>query len=119
MKTTKITDGEMAPLRIASLPTRPTASTSFGGNGYTSREMKEAFDKLPELIAARFNSLIDDIDSGELTSHLPTNLESPETLGEFFSKMDAGELCDLITIDGVSLRAYLENLRSDIDALKK
>ena len=53
MNTKKLSEAEMAPLKIAALPTRPTAPTAYGGKGYSSIQMKEAFDKLPELIAAR------------------------------------------------------------------
>ena len=119
MNTKKITDAEMAPLRVASLPTRPTASSSFGGGGYTSNRLKAEFDKLPELIAARLNSLIEDINDGSLTEARPTGVDSPSTLGEFFAAMESGELCELICLDGKSLKVYLEELRRDIDALKK
>ncbi len=70
MKTTKITESEIEALKVASLPTRPTAPTSFGGKGYTATEMKEAFDKLPLKIIDSFNGLIDDIESGALTEVL-------------------------------------------------
>ena len=54
MKTTKILDSEIANLKISSLPSRPTAPTAFGGNGYSAKEMKEFFDKLPLFIAIFF-----------------------------------------------------------------
>ena len=66
MNTRKITESDIAPLKISSLPTRPTAPTAFGGKGYTATEMKEAFDKLPLKIIESFNSLIDDIEYGAL-----------------------------------------------------
>ncbi|MBQ8381341.1 MAG: hypothetical protein IJY18_05550 [Clostridia bacterium] len=61
MKTSKITESEIADLKISSLPTRPTAPASFGGRGYTAKDMKAAFDKLPLFIIERLNSVIDDI----------------------------------------------------------
>ena len=70
MNTNKITDSEIESLRVASLPTRPTAATAFGGKGYTATEMKEAFDKLPLRIIRGFNSLIDEIEDGSLTQIL-------------------------------------------------
>ena len=76
----------MAPLRIASLPTRPTASSSFGGKGYTSQEMKEAFDLLPNLIAARLNSLIEDILDGSLAESMVVG-EEGETLSEVLMRL--------------------------------
>lgn len=70
MKTNKITDSEIESLKIASLPTRPTAPTAFGGKGYTATEMKAAFDRLPLRICEAFNSLIDDVESGALCEAL-------------------------------------------------
>jgi hypothetical protein len=82
----------MQPLRIASLPTRPTAPTYLGGKGFTATEMKEAFDLLPSLIAERYNSLLEDIESGDVL--------------------------DVIKIDGKTLRAYLAYILSEINSLK-
>ncbi len=66
--TTKILPSEIADLKIASLPTRPTAPTTFGGMGYSAADMKAAFDALPLFIIERLNALIDDVAS--LTSQL-------------------------------------------------
>lgn len=119
MKTSKITEAEMAPLRIASLPTRPTANSSFGGGSYSSREMKAAFDKLPELIAARLNSLIDDINDGSIANAIPTGVSSAETLGEIFLAMSEQRLASLIMINGTSLESRLEKIENEIASLKK
>ena len=70
MNTTKITDTEIESLRVASLPTRPTAAAAFGGKGYTATEMKAAFDKLPMRIIDGFNSLIDEIHGGAVAEVL-------------------------------------------------
>ena len=66
MNTKKIPDSEIESLKVASLPTRPTAPTAFGGKGYTATQMKEAFDKLPLRIIEEFNLLIDEIKNGAL-----------------------------------------------------
>ena len=86
MNTKKITDSEIEPLCVASLPTRPTAATAFGGKGYTSQEMKEAFDLLPNLIAARLNSLIEDILDGSLAESMVVG-EEGETLSEVLMRL--------------------------------
>lgn len=70
MKTQKISDSEIESLKIASLPTRPTAPTAFGGKGYTAIEMKQAFDKLPLRIIREFNSLISEIENGAVCQRL-------------------------------------------------
>ena len=86
MKAKKLTEAEMAPLRIASLPTRPTANSSFGGKGYTSTEMKEAFDLLPNLIAERLNALIEDALDGSLADSMVVN-EGGETLSAVLKRL--------------------------------
>ena len=70
MNTKKITDSEIESLKVASLPTRPTAPTAFGGKGYTATQMKEAFDKLPLRIIEEFNLLIEEIGNGALAEAL-------------------------------------------------
>ena len=70
MNTKKITDTEIASLKVSSLPTRPTAPNAFGGKGYTATEMKAAFDKLPLRIIEGFNSLIEEIENGALAEEL-------------------------------------------------
>ena len=70
MNTHIITDSEINQLKVASLPTRPTAPTAFGGKGYTSTEMKEAFDKLPLRIIQEFNLLVKEIKSGAVGAYM-------------------------------------------------
>lgn len=117
MTTTKLTESEMAPLRVASLPTRPTAPTSYGGRGYTSVEMKAAFDKLPTLIAERLNSLIDDVESGRICESIPTGVPSLPTLTALLSGIGDGSLAAAIKVFDTSLAAYLAALRSDVDEI--
>ena len=103
MKATKITSSEAEPLLIASLPTRPTAPSAFGGKGYTATEMKAAFDKLPLLIIERLNELIGDIEDGGICEAVPTGI--------------GGTLASLIAYRDTTLTAYLESLRADVDML--
>ncbi len=70
MITRQITNSEIEPLKVASLPTRPTAPTAFGGKGYTSTEMKQSFDRLPLRILSELNTLISEIENGSLTETL-------------------------------------------------
>lgn len=95
MITNKITESEIQPLSIASLPTRPTAPTAFGGRGYSSVEMKECFDKLPRLVIERLNELIEELDSGIITSEalaIETGIAPGHTLADFFKEFVSGEL---------------------------
>lgn len=93
MKTQKISESEISTLKVSSLPTRPTAPTSYGGRGYTSLEMKMAFDLLPLFIIERYNALIDELSGGEY-------------LGEAL----LGE---------EKLTSVIEGLKSRLDALEK
>ena len=70
MTTKKIPDSEIESLKVASLPTRPTAPTAFGGKGYSATEMKEAFDKLPLRIVDAFNLLVAEIENGVLAEDI-------------------------------------------------
>lgn len=117
MTATKLMESEMNAARIASLPTRPTAPVAFGGRGYTSTQMKEAFDKLPNLIAQRYNALIDDIESGAVCASIPTGIEAVPTLNELISAIGDERFAAALTVLGSSLTAYLQKLRSDIDTL--
>lgn len=120
MTSKKINEGEIAPLRIASLPTRPTAPAAFGGKGYTSVEMKAAFDKLPLLIIERFNSLIDDIESGEILKSIPTSeLAEIETLFSLITGIKSGELANALTVLGSPLATVIAQILSDISEIKK
>ena len=95
MNTTKILDSEIKDLKIASLPSRPTAPAAFGGRGYTSAEMKAAFDRLSLFIIERFNMLLDDIASvgdGSIAAEIPTGIDNGHTLADFFSDLTSGEL---------------------------
>lgn len=95
MITKQITESEIQPLSIASLPTRPTAPTAFGGRGYSSVEMKECFDKLPRLAIERLNLLIGELESGmveNLVLALSTGIAEGHTLADFLREFSTGEL---------------------------
>ena len=117
MKTTKITSTEAEPLLIASLPTRPTAPSAFGGRGYTATEMKAAFDRLPLLIIERFNELIGDIEDGAAFASAPTGIDGAPTVAELLRAFTAGTLASVITYRDTTLTAFLEALRADVDSL--
>lgn len=119
MKAKAVTEAEMAPLRVASLPTRPTAPAAFGGKGYTAKEMKEAFDRLPELAIERINDLIDDVGSGELAKSLATGITAAPTLAKLLSDLESGSLASYMGVFGTTLAAYLSKMREDVDEIKE
>ena len=117
MKTTRITMSEAEPLLIASLPTRPTSPSAFGGKGYTATEMKEAFDKLPLLIIERLNNLLDDVESGAVCDAIPTGITGAPMLADLIQAFTSGALASIIAYRDTTLTAFLEALRADVDRL--
>lgn len=120
MKTTKITDSQIADIKVSALPTRPTAPAAFGGKGYTASELKAAFDRLPLYIIERFNALIDDINGdggGDISDAIKTGINEGHTLKAFFSDIENGALLDYMAGPSGTLAEYLAAIRADIDKI--
>ena len=94
MSLQEITERELSVCGVVSLPTRPGASREFGGRSYTPAQVKEAFDRLPRLIAERYNQLVNAVDEGEFAESL------------------------MVTKNGemVTLRNYLEDMLSRLQS---
>lgn len=129
MTTEKITQSDIADLKVSSLPSRPTAPTAFGGNGYTATQMKEAFDKLPLYLVQKFNSLLDDLTAegpGSLADSLPTGISESHTLADLFADILSGALASYLTLDGEEtlinaihdIRGNTQIIRDDLFALE-
>ena len=121
MKAKTILYDDIADIRISSLPSHPTAPRALGGMGYSSKEMKAAFDKLPLCIIERYNALIEDIgDVGEdsLAAAVPTGIKKRHTLSNLFDDIVSGELATYFNIFGESLISHLISIKNDIDSLK-
>ena len=120
MKSRKITDGDIADKKVASLPTRPTAPTAFGGKGYTPTELKEAFDALGLYIVERYNELIDDI-FGEgadgVCGAMRTGFYDGHTLADLLVDIKSGGFAGYLTVSGRTLAEYLAELRGDVDKI--
>ena len=120
MNTKPIPESEYASLRISALPSRPTASSAFGGRGYTASQLKEAFDRLPMLLVARFNSLIADIESegeGSLADSIPTGLESNHTLANLFEDVQSGTLATYLQVGDQTLFSALDEIQRELASL--
>ena len=118
MKATKITEGEITDLLISSLPTRPTAPTSFGGRGFTASDMKAAFDALPLYIKDRLNLLIDNISaSGEdsVAHSIKTGIKEDYTLANLCEDILSGNILSLINFDGETLYSFLTRVRDSLE----
>lgn len=122
MKAEKMLTEEVSPLSISSLPTHPTAPSGLGGVGYTSQDMKAAFDKLPLLIIERFNALIDDIsDTGDesLAASIPTGIGEAHTLYNLFCDIENGNFAAYLTVGDSSLLAKLTELENRIRTIEE
>ncbi len=120
MKSRKITESDIADKRVASLPTRPTAPTAFGGKGYTPTELKEAFDKLALHVIERYNELIDDIIGapGEsIADGIKTGISDTHTLTEMLADIKNGSFIGYLAAPTGTLAEYLADLRADINKL--
>lgn len=113
MNATRITAEEISALSVASLPTHPTSPAAFGGGGYTAAEMKSAFDRLPLLLAERYNSLLDDAEAlgeGSLAASIPTGIAEEHTLTNLFSDVKNGNLASYLTVGEESLYSIINRL---------
>ena len=122
MNTTKILDSEISALKVSSLPSRPTAPTAFGGKGYTAKEMKEAFDKLPLFIIERFNSLIDDIcegGEGSVADSIKTGINTRHTLSDFFNDIQSGTASFYISLGEENLYDFCDRMERDMELFRK
>lgn len=120
MKSKKITDGEISAMKVASLPTRPTAPAAFGGKGYTATELKEAFDKLPLFLVDRYNELIGDIygeDGESITDKVKTAITENHTLTDLFADILNGNFISYLGAPEGTVMEYLIKLRADINKL--
>ena len=121
MYANKITDTEVSTNRIGSLPTRPTASTAFGGKGYSSTQMKEAFDKLPMLIIHRFNLLLDDIrgvDEEAMSAEMPTTIKPGQSLMNMFQDILNGDFAAYLKVGEQSLAKAIADIYTEIQSIK-
>lgn len=122
MNTKKIQSEQIRDLLVSSLPTRPTASPLVGGRGYSSKEMKEAFDKLPLFIIERFNSLIDDVSASgrsSLSGEIPTGISDGHTLAMLFEDITSGNAAGYITVLGKSLAQAIIEIYERLSDLER
>ncbi len=122
MNATKILTEEISDLTVASLPTRPTASVSLGGRGYSSTEMKEAFDKLPLFIIERFNALLDDIGAlgaESLSGAIKTGLSDGHSLYNLFTDIANGSFASYMTVLEKSLTVHLAEIYERLSLLEE
>lgn len=116
MNATKILDEEIKDIRISSLPTIPTAPSSFGGIGYSSVSMKYAFDRLSLFIIERFNLLIDDLSGTAFADNVM--LTSTYSLKQLYTDIRNGNLADMIILLGKTLTTHIDELHTEVAQLR-
>ena len=122
MKATKILTEETSGLAVSSLPSRPTAESAIGGRGYTAKEMKAAFDRLPLFIIERYNALIDDIGAvGEssLAGAIPTGISQASSLSKVFEDIVSGRLATYMKVLDKSVVEHIAELTEKIKTLEE
>lgn len=120
MKTTRIADADIAKLKVASLPSRPTAPTAFGGAGYTAAQVKDAFDKLPLYIIGKLNDLIDDIYSegqDSLAGAIPTGIKDEHSLSALFLDIKSGAASEYLMLGEETLGEYKARIGGKLSEL--
>ena len=118
----KITKEKADELSVSSLPTRPNAPTSSGGVGYSSADMKQAFDALTLYVIEKYNELIDAIyetDSSSLSAAIPTGLSDGHTLNDLFTDLKNGNLASYLSVGDNSLASELAEIRLELQTIKR
>lgn len=122
MQSKIISDEEVSDLKVASLPSRPTAKEAFGGRGYSATEMKKAFDKFPEFILEKLNLLIEELTREGEDSYVgsfKTGVTETHTLARLIGDIMSGELASYLMVNGNSLIECIGTLESDVAHIKE
>lgn len=121
MKAKKITSAEINSCKVSALPTRPTSSNLYGGSGYSAKDLKAAFDKLPLLLAERYNALYDDIYAdrdSSIAQGMMTGIYQGHTLTDMFYEITNGGFAGYLSVgDGNSLANELYEIKEAIRKL--
>ncbi len=118
MKAKIIKNEEIESLKVAALPNRPTAPEEYGGSGFSAREMKEAFDRLPLYLMEKYNELISDIEAeGEdsVAHSIKIGLGEKISLRDFIDWFSNGKILSFIPAGDGNLAQFLTQLRADVD----
>lgn len=112
---------EYEHLKVASLPSNPTAGVNYGGLGYNAAQMKAAFDALPLFIIEKLNRLINDIKEEPvyaISSEMKTGIDKAPYLSDIFAHITDGQLVSYLTLGDESVASAISKIRSDIDMMK-
>ena len=110
---------------VQSLPNRPSTPSLYSGHAMSASELKAAFDKLPTLVAERFNDLLyatglfDENDPKDMLSELiATGIFPEHSLSQFFEDVESGALALYLKANEKdSLADVITALREDLARL--
>lgn len=123
MSIQKITNEEIAAASVAALSSRPSSPSLYGGRPLSASELKEAFDRLPKLIAARLNALLEcdglyADGKSSLSECIATGLAAGHSLKDLFDDIGNGNLLEEITDGENSLGTLLSLIQSKMSLLE-
>lgn len=125
MSLSKITQEEVEKNAISSLASHPSSPSLYSGQSLSAKELQAAFDRLPRLVAERFNALIDSLGlyTGEkehLADCLATGLAKGHSLTDLFEEITNGGLSERLTLpDGQVLSSVLQAFKEALSTLKE
>lgn len=115
-----IKDTDVEALKVSSLPSRPTAPKSFGGAGYTAKEMKAAFDRLPLYIIERLNEIIEAVgDEDGIIADMPSGIREGHTLKQLIEDVTNGNLSSYLNVLGRPLSQVISDIEAVVNELKE
>ncbi len=107
MSISKILNTEIEENAVSSLSTRPSSPSLYGGRVLSAKELRAAFDKLPILLAERFNALIDALGlytdekkGASLAALVATGIAEGHSLAELFADVTSGRFSTYLSLDG-------------------
>ena len=109
----KIAPEKIKELSISSLPTYPNTPASAGGAGYSSADIKQAFDALTLYVIEKYNDLVDAIKAegeGSITEEIHTGLGAGHTLSKLLNDIFSGSFAIYMRVNGTSLTTVLNRL---------
>ena len=118
----KITKEKAKELSVSSLPTRPNAPAAFGGMGFSSTDMKEAFDVLTLYVIEKYNQLIDSvyqIGDDSLSAAIPTDILPEHTLSKMFEDVGNGNFASYLSVGSCSLATSLAEINETLEKIKE
>ncbi len=125
MSIQKIKESELSSLGVSALPTRPSFPSLYEGRSLSASELRAAFDRLPRLIAERFNALLESfgLADGEretLAEAIATELFEGHSLADLFRDIESGALLSYLKNEnGESLSSCLLSLASPMGEVRE